>query len=393
MFNKKISADDFVKNFIYPSIQSPSIDKFFKRKSIVFSDEGLNELSRDVVNEIFYKKNFFYSLTEGEPFRIIQETLNVKFLKNIPISSSAKAFRENTSYFDFIEPHAKNYNFVRIDVKNFFHSIRESDLRECFSVYFKDQKLSPDSEQSILDCFIIATTLVVDDSFSNKKSIGKRILPIGFSTSPLIANILFRKVDVLIEKLCARLNVTYTRYADDLLFSSDKNERFIFSDQFSREIGLLLSLLGLKINKKKTIKKSHTISLNGFVIQSKQGKNYSNPFKENNISEYKGIRVSNKKTKKIYKAISLLSNEHSYIDVLKIAFEVNMEKSLDFNNMNSRLLENYAKSQVINRLAGYRSFILSLLIYNNRFECLPNIVVEKYNSLVKNIEVTIKKIH
>ena len=50
-------------------------------------------------------------------------------------------------------------------------------------------------------------------------------LPQGAVTSPALSNICFAAMDQKISDLCDSMRVTYTRYADDLTFSSDNFER------------------------------------------------------------------------------------------------------------------------------------------------------------------------
>jgi RNA-directed DNA polymerase len=72
-------------------------------------------------------------------------------------------------------------------------------------------------------------------------------LPQGTSTSPALANVCFGEVDNLLLEVCKQNEITYTRYVDDLTFSSSRDFR-----------GLIDSLLkiitekGYKISYRKT---------------------------------------------------------------------------------------------------------------------------------------------
>jgi retron-type reverse transcriptase len=48
------------------------------------------------------------------------------------------------------------------------------------------------------------------------------VLPIGFPTSPLISNIVFKNLDEKIIEFTNKENLSYSRYADDMLISSNR---------------------------------------------------------------------------------------------------------------------------------------------------------------------------
>lgn len=390
MSTLKLSAKDFVKNVIFPALHSSINSEYEFGKSEIFSDNNISKIKLEYIREFEVNKKFFYGLKPNCSFRKVQEELNKSFLSKVPINFSSKAYRSGMSYLHFLEPHIQNYKYLRLDVKNCFHSISHVFLRECFSAYFLEQKLSSDSDQFIVDGFINLVTMEIDGSFKNKDLVGRKIIPVGFTTSPYIVNIVFRKIDILIERLCSRYNITYTRYADDLLFSEPVEGNVLNSDFFKNEVKIILSELNLKLNVKKTIFKSHTISLNGFVIQSRLGKNYSRVFKSNNISDYSGIRISNKKLKNIKTAINLiLDGKVSPQEILRRTFgnniwvsQLNVLRAKDFSC-------SFAKSQLVNKLSGYRSFLISLLIFNEEFNCTAEVVSLKYKEIIKSIDKAI----
>jgi RNA-directed DNA polymerase len=72
-------------------------------------------------------------------------------------------------------------------------------------------------------------------------------IPQGSSTSNLLQNLIFRGTDNFLQKSCKQYNITYTRYVDDLTFSS--------SECFKQHIpDLIFRILtsGCKINNRKT---------------------------------------------------------------------------------------------------------------------------------------------
>lgn len=77
-------------------------------------------------------------------------------------------------------------------------------------------------------------------------------LPQGAPTSPFISNLIFNIVDMHIIKLAKRYKLDYTRYADDMTFSTN-NKRFIKDyKEFIKKITKILEKNGFAINEKKT---------------------------------------------------------------------------------------------------------------------------------------------
>ena len=74
-------------------------------------------------------------------------------------------------------------------------------------------------------------------------------LPTGAPTSPHIANACFKRIDKEIMSISSAFGVDYTRYVDDLTFSSYCKETL---EIVEKRVTTLLAFYGYKINKKKT---------------------------------------------------------------------------------------------------------------------------------------------
>lgn len=116
----------------------------------------------------------------------------------------------------------KKYVLV-LDIENYFDTIKSQLINRAF----QDIGFTKEASQSL--------TKVV--SFRSK-------LVQGFNTSPTLANIVFKPLDKKLEKLAP--GITYSRYADDLYFSSD--EEFEIKDKVQN----IISEFGFKINEEKS---------------------------------------------------------------------------------------------------------------------------------------------
>ena len=124
--------------------------------------------------------------------------------------------------------HAGKKHVLNIDLKDFFPSISAKQIKNLFtSPYFNY------NEQ-----MAIALTLLT--TYEAK-------LPIGAPTSPVLSNFICLALDDDLRIFCRENGLQFTRYADDLTFSSD----IIISQDTILDIILLIRKNGFEINEKK----------------------------------------------------------------------------------------------------------------------------------------------
>jgi retron-type reverse transcriptase len=90
----------------------------------------------------------------------------------------------------------------------------------------------------------------------------------GAPTSPLVTNLIFQRADKRILAASKKMNVTYTRYADDLSFSCDSVASL---HQTKRLIAVIIRQEGFKVNPKKTrlLHQADCQSVTGLVVNDK----------------------------------------------------------------------------------------------------------------------------
>ena len=79
----------------------------------------------------------------------------------------------------------------------------------------------------------------------------KNVLPQGAPTSPLITNIICQRLDYLLSAVAKRFGLIYSRYADDITFSSMHNVYQLESD-FIKELDRIITEQGFHIKESKT---------------------------------------------------------------------------------------------------------------------------------------------
>jgi len=200
----------------------------------------------------------------------------------------------------------------------------------------------------------------------------------GFVTSPAISNVVFRKVDIQIQKLCLDKKILYTRYADDMVFSSERSNPYLHSIGFINEIKIIVSQLGLKINAKKTLKSQHTLSLNGYIIQN---------------GEFPEIRISNKKTKIIKKLIYMYFHKKSSPqEIQKKLFHYQINPVSFRSPPEDGTIRKYYKDQLKNKVSGYRSYLISMIKFNNRYSCTSRDTINTYTRLIDKMDRIIQEL-
>ncbi|MBO1000649.1 RNA-directed DNA polymerase [Bacillus sp. SD075] len=301
-------------------------EDFFYNKVLSSSKKAVDEIIKNkdkfYQEKIIPKKNGYRTLSclkKDSSLSKIQQSIRSNFLNKISIPDYVYGFVPKHSYKDFLSPHTKRKYYIRLDIENFFQSIDPDTLKEVFAYYFQINHVT---NEELLKQFIELVTL------DNK-------VPQGAITSPIVSNIVFRQLDLRIRNYCKKFNITYTRYADDLLFSSDNP--YIHKDFFIKKIKYIISTKGFKLNKNKIRYDKEFISLNGFVV-------------ENNI------RLSRKKLKNLSSSLFILDRYKNKFNLNEVLMEINkIPFKKEINSIGS----------LINYLSGYRAFLIQLLNREN----------------------------
>ncbi|WP_256824116.1 reverse transcriptase domain-containing protein, partial [Rodentibacter caecimuris] len=96
-------------------------------------------------------------------------------------------------------------------------------------------------------------------------------LSIGAPTSPFISNIIMLDFDTRLSDFCAKNDIVYTRYADDLAFSTNTpNKLSLLPLEIEKILENIDCPKKLKINKEKTVftSRKHNRTLTGLVISN-----------------------------------------------------------------------------------------------------------------------------
>ena len=190
--------------------------------------------------------------------KLLQRMILDKVIVALPVHSAAFAYRKNHNIRMNAEIHVHNNFLLKMDFTDFFPSLRHIDLEQHIRLYASEQ-YSPE------DFFVISRVC-----FWRPKGTNRLQLSIGAPSSPSISNTLMYDFDSRVSDICYGAQVTYSRYADDLTFSTSKKGVLRQIESSIRGILTQLRYPRLEINHDKTIhtSKKHHRRVTGIVLSS-----------------------------------------------------------------------------------------------------------------------------
>lgn len=171
-------SDDALRYFIYGEGSYYSEFNMFKKNGTIRGISAPNKKLKNVQRKLAY-------------------VLNLVYKPKICVTG----FVKNRSILDNAAKHKNKKIILNIDLKDFFDQIHFGRVRGLF--LNKPYDLSPE----------VATVIAQLVCYDGR-------LPQGAPTSPIISNMVCRRLDYQLLGLSRKYGITYSRYADDLVFSS-----------------------------------------------------------------------------------------------------------------------------------------------------------------------------
>lgn len=236
-----------------------------RRLPVIFNTEhlaGKLRISEAFLKRLAFNQRQFYHFFEipksnGQPRQIAapqrkllstQKWILGHILKRGRPHRCAKAFIKGLSVVDNAKPHKNREVVTRIDLKDFFPSITYQQVRKEFEHFGYPYHVA-----------LVLANLCTLNGF----------LPQGAPTSPALSNMVCIRLDKRLAGLGKKMRFRYTRYADDLVFSSN-NRKFPKLIPFLKEI---IQQEGFTVNEEKlTVMRSGSQQkVTGLVINEKVG--------------------------------------------------------------------------------------------------------------------------
>lgn len=142
---------------------------------------------------------------------------------------AAHGFVPGRSVLTNARPHVAHRFVLNVDLQNFFSSIKSERIQQVLQA-------SP---------FYLANPLA---DLVTKLCCDSRSLPQGAPTSPMLSNAVCQGLDQSLRQLAGRYNCNYTRYADDITFSSNSPA---FNKDFYHQLANVVQSEGFRLNPQK----------------------------------------------------------------------------------------------------------------------------------------------
>ncbi|HEY8563249.1 MAG TPA: reverse transcriptase family protein [Pyrinomonadaceae bacterium] len=187
-------------------------------------------------------------------------------LNRIAVADAAHGFLPEKNIVSNARVHVGAKTVVNFDLENFFPSINYKRVKGVFRSFGYSEALAtvfallttaPDTEEIEIDgkTYFVAT--------------GERHLPQGSPASPMISNIAARRLDKSLVKIAGDLGFKYTRYADDLTFSTERADAEI--NKLMTQVRFVVEKQGFIVNENKTriLRRGRQQEVTGIVVNDK----------------------------------------------------------------------------------------------------------------------------
>lgn len=190
--------------------------------------------------------------------KFIQRWLIQNIFNNLPIHECASAYKVGASIKKNADAH-KNHSYVtKLDFKDFFLSITLNDLVKHISKHLGESL----GTQDIQDIARISCIRLPGRS--------NLCLSVGAPSSPVLSNSIMYSFDSEVCAWCVESGITYTRYADDLTFSTCIKGISRNIEPFIRGVSQKLTYPSISLNSKKTthLSKKYQRRITGLIINN-----------------------------------------------------------------------------------------------------------------------------
>jgi len=234
-----------------------------------------------------------------------------------------------TSIVSNAQFHINKKHILNIDIANFYNSIHLKTVNS----FFSKNELNLDERERLYLLNLLTY---------------KKHLPQGAPSSPIIANLICISMDTELHFLAKRNNLTYSRYVDDMTFSSD---RFIEVETLQK-IEKIMNAYKFKLNSRKTrfTNSNHQQTVTGLVVN-------------------KHVNINRKKYKHVRAIVNDICNSGVAIAYMKYNKGIVHKRQIELSQFLD-YVQGYVRfiGQVLGKESMRYIYLSPVLSYNNNGE-------------------------
>lgn len=164
----------------------------------------------------------------SKELKAVQAWILRNILDKLSSSPYATAYVKGRRLLDNVGPHMNNRYFLAVDIQDFFPSVNSLFIRKLF------ERIGYSKQAANILCRLCCY-------FAR--------LPQGAVTSPALSNLICLRLDRRLAGLASRRNIVFTRYADDITFSTNNRNAL---PRLLPSVYRILRDMGFEPNQEKT---------------------------------------------------------------------------------------------------------------------------------------------
>jgi RNA-directed DNA polymerase len=230
-------------------------------------DRKTSEVTHYVHFKMAKKSGGFRLISAPMPeLKSAQHWILENILSKIKVHEAAHGFLPEKNIVSNAKPHIGAKVIVNVDLKDFFPSISYRRVKGMFQTYGFSEAIAT------VFALICTAPTVEEVEIDNKTyfvAIGERHLPQGSPASPWVSNIITKRLDKGLSKIAENLGFKYTRYADDLTFSSENKDAEVA--KLLGQLRYIVDAQGFTVNESKTkiLRSGRQQEVTGVVVNEK----------------------------------------------------------------------------------------------------------------------------
>lgn len=190
--------------------------------------------------------------------KVLQRWVSTHVLSKYPVHPAAVAYRPHVGIGDNAAKHVRQRFLLKLDFKDFFPSIKAVDFEHHTRKYAQE--------------FVEDISLLTNILFRKPKKSTDLVLSIGAPSSPALSNSVVYDFDIAISSYTIAHKMVYTRYADDLIFSTNDRDALKDLYEYVKQICKTIAYPTLSLNFAKTVftSKKWNRTVTGLVLTNDQ---------------------------------------------------------------------------------------------------------------------------